>query len=44
VEQNRGPGYEYTTTILILFLIKALKIYNGAKTASSKSVAGKSGC
>jgi hypothetical protein len=43
VEQNRGPGYGIHTTIPTLFLTKALKIYDGEKTASSTNVVGKSG-
>jgi hypothetical protein len=42
VEQNRIPKYE-STTIPNLLLTKALKIYDGEKTASSTNFVGKSG-
>jgi hypothetical protein len=41
VEQNRLPIYESTKPTL--FLIKASKTYDGEKTASLTTVAGKSG-
>jgi hypothetical protein len=37
---NRGHGYEAITN---LSLTKALKIYNGEKTASATKTAGKTG-
>jgi hypothetical protein len=43
VEQNRRPGYESTQLYPNLFLTKALKIYNGEKTASSTKAVGKTG-
>jgi hypothetical protein len=43
VEQNRGPGYEKHEAITNLSVTKALKIYDGEKTASSTKTAGKTG-
>jgi hypothetical protein len=42
VEQDRGTGYEFHTTIPTSFLTKVPKIYSEENTVSSTNVAGKS--
>ena len=43
MEQDRKPQNKPTNICIPYFLIKEARIYNGAKIASSISVAGKTG-
>ena len=43
MEQDRKPRDEPHTHMVTLFLMKEARIYNGEKTASSISGAGKTG-